>query len=137
MLPSIKERKTVKSVFHVNITPIDWRFDIIEYLKNPSQRVKRGLKILALNYCLYDGELYRKGQDGLLLICLGFEGSIQVMMEVHEGTCGPHQSGLKMRWLIGRHGCFLLVVLNIQNVSKHVKGTMMFRMSLRLRFFLS
>ncbi|GAV72530.1 hypothetical protein CFOL_v3_32950 [Cephalotus follicularis] len=85
---------------HQNITLANWRFNIIEYLKNPSQRVERKLKILALNYYLYEGELYRKGHDRLLLRCLGFEESVQVMMEVHDGTCGAHQSGLKMRWLI-------------------------------------
>ncbi|GAV83938.1 hypothetical protein CFOL_v3_27383, partial [Cephalotus follicularis] len=79
---------------------------IIEYLKNLSKRIERKIKILALNYYLYNGELYRKGQDGLLLRCMGFEESMQVMMEVHEETCRAHQSGLTMHWLIRRHGCF-------------------------------
>ena len=28
------------------------------------------------------------------------------MGEVHEGICGAHQSGIKMRWLVRRHGYY-------------------------------
>ncbi|CAL9004884.1 unnamed protein product [Prunus brigantina] len=31
---------------------------------------------------------------------------MRVMGEIHEGTCGVHQSGKKMRWLIKRYGYF-------------------------------
>ncbi|CAN6678225.1 unnamed protein product [Malus baccata var. baccata] len=43
---------------------------------------------------------------GLLLRCLGQEESMRVMAEVHEGICGAHQAGTKMRWLLRRYGYF-------------------------------
>ncbi|GAV65956.1 hypothetical protein CFOL_v3_09468, partial [Cephalotus follicularis] len=100
--------------------------------------IGKKLKILAFNYCLYDGELYRKWHDGLLLRCLGFEEVMQVMLEVHEGTCGEHQSNLKMHWLIRRHGCFwptiTPIVLSMQRVVGPVRGTVIFKMFLQPNF---
>ena len=49
-----------------------------------------------------EGELYKKGLDGLLLKCLSFPDSMEVMKQVHEGVYGAHQVGIKMRWLIRR-----------------------------------
>ena len=42
----------------------------------------------------------------LLLKCVSKYESLQVLVEVHEGICGAHQSGVKMRWLIHRYGYF-------------------------------
>ena len=37
-----------------------------------------------------EGELYRKGLDGLLLRCLSFPDSMELMKQVHEGVWGAH-----------------------------------------------
>ena len=50
--------------------------------------------------------LLRKTPDKLLLKCLGLEESIRVMVEVHEGICGAHQAGIKMKWLLRRYCYF-------------------------------
>lgn len=60
--------------------------------------------ISPLRYVLIDGQLYKKSVDGLLLKCLSKHESMLVMAEVHEGICVAHQAGVKMRWLIRRHG---------------------------------
>ncbi|XP_073138754.1 uncharacterized protein [Henckelia pumila] len=31
---------------------------------------------------------------------------MEIMKQVHEGICGAHQSGIKMRWLVRRHGYY-------------------------------
>jgi len=49
----------------------DWRKDIIEYLKNPSQQVSRKLKYKDLKFVLLDDQLYHRTVDGVLLKCLG------------------------------------------------------------------
>jgi hypothetical protein len=36
----------------------DWRNDIIEYLKNPSQQVSRKLRYKALKFVVLDDQLY-------------------------------------------------------------------------------
>lgn len=49
---------------------------------------------------MLDSELYINGLDELLLICLSFLDSMEVMKQVHEEVYGAHQSEVKMRWLM-------------------------------------
>lgn len=64
--------------------------------------------------------LYRKGQDGLLLRCVGPDEYYQLMSLVHEGIRGAHQSGIKMRWLIRRHECYWPTIL--KDCIRYAKG---------------
>lgn len=73
-------------------------------LLNPGGTYDKKVRLAATQYVIYEGELYRKGYDGLLLRCISQEESLLMMAEVHEGICGAHQVGIKMRWLIRRHG---------------------------------
>ncbi|XP_059649934.1 uncharacterized protein LOC132295647 [Cornus florida] len=57
-------------------------------------------------------ELYKKSvEDGLLLKCLSKNEAISVMAKSHGGTCGAHQAGIKMRWLLRRYGYHWLGML--------------------------
>ena len=85
----------------------DWRTKFREYLENPNKKVPHKTKAQAHNFVLLEGELYKKGFGGLSLKCLSFPNSMEVMKQVHEGVCGAHQSGVKMRWLIRKHDYFL------------------------------
>nr|CBG76268.1 OO_Ba0005L10-OO_Ba0081K17.19 [Oryza officinalis] len=98
----------------------DWRFDIIEYLRNPSQSASRRMKYKVLHYVLLDDDLYYRTIDGVLLKCLGPEEAKIVMSEVHEGICGTHQSAQKMRWLLKRVGYFWPTML--EDCFKYYKG---------------
>lgn len=82
----------------------DWRKEIKNYLDNPNLRVPYRVKVQARQFVLIGDDLYRKSPDGLLLRCLGFVDYMEVMKQVHEGVCGTHQAGIKMRWLIRRQG---------------------------------
>jgi hypothetical protein len=55
--------------------------------------------------------LFKRGADRILLRCISTEESIQVMTEVHEGICGAHQLGIKMKWLIHRYGYYWPMIL--------------------------
>ena len=48
----------------------DWRVEIADYLKNPSQKVNRKLRYKSTKYVLLDNQLYYKTVDGVLLKCL-------------------------------------------------------------------
>lgn len=61
----------------------DWRYDILNYLKNPSQSASRKLKYKALKYVLLDDDLYNRTIDEVLLKCLNLEEAKVVMWEVH------------------------------------------------------
>ena len=62
----------------------DWRTKFREYLENPNKRVPYRTKAQAQNFVLLEGELYKKGFDGLLLKCLSFPNNMEVMKQVHE-----------------------------------------------------
>jgi ribonuclease HI len=72
------------------ITADDWRYDVFQYLQNPSQSASRKLRYKALKYTLLDDELYYRTIDGVLLKCLSTNQAKVVMGEVHEGICGTH-----------------------------------------------
>ncbi|XP_059669124.1 uncharacterized protein LOC132314258 [Cornus florida] len=109
-LPSAELRNTMFDTWTIDIEDLaddDWRIPFIMFLRNPNIKADRSIKRKAINFVLLDGDLYRKGlEDGLLLQCISKEESLQVMAEVHEGSCGTHQAGIKMRWLIRRYGYY-------------------------------
>ncbi|XP_059627432.1 uncharacterized protein LOC132270260 [Cornus florida] len=106
-LPSAELRNTMLfDTWTIDVKDLaddDWRIPFIMFLRNPKIKADRSIKRKAINFVLLDGDLNRKGlEDGLLLQCISKEESLQVMAEVHEGSCGAHQAGIKMRWLIRR-----------------------------------
>ncbi|GKV19432.1 hypothetical protein SLEP1_g29693 [Rubroshorea leprosula] len=111
ILPSIHMRGMAISACSIDVTQTDWRYPIMEYLKNPNFKASRRTKMQALNYVLLEDVLYRRGHDELLLRYLGPDEYCQIMSDVHNGICGAHQAGIKMRWLIRRHGFFCPSIL--------------------------
>ncbi|KAM2661197.1 hypothetical protein EV2_023535 [Malus domestica] len=105
-LPSLLDQQDLIEVYAVEVILDDWRKPIMQYLDNPNGKHSRKTRVHATNYVTYQNELYRKGEDGLLLLCLGPQESAQAITEVHEGVYGAHQSGRKMRWLLRRQGYF-------------------------------
>ncbi|CAL8992970.1 unnamed protein product, partial [Prunus brigantina] len=45
------------------------RYPIVKYLRDPSGNHERTTRFRAQGYLIYQNELYRKGSDGLLLLC--------------------------------------------------------------------
>ncbi|XP_016168525.1 uncharacterized protein LOC107611075 [Arachis ipaensis] len=81
----------------------DWRKLIAQYLKDSNTAVDRKIKLRAMNFVLLADELYKKGIDGSLSRCLGREDQNVALGEVHNGICGAHQAGRKMRWVLYRN----------------------------------
>ncbi|CAL9012635.1 unnamed protein product, partial [Prunus brigantina] len=88
------------------ISDDDWRNPIINYLQYPTLPSEKRIRIMALSYLMWNGDLVRKSKDEVLLRCLGKKESMKIMGETHEGICGAHQGGRKMCWLIRRYGYF-------------------------------
>ncbi|CAN6547173.1 unnamed protein product [Malus baccata var. baccata] len=84
----------------------DWRTPITQHLKDPSYPTSKKIRQQATKFVMWDKTLLRKTPYGLLLKCLSLEELMRVMAEVHEGTCGTHQAGTKMKWLLMRYGYF-------------------------------
>ncbi|XP_058733168.1 uncharacterized protein LOC131604762 [Vicia villosa] len=88
------------------LTNTDWRIPIIEYLKDPSLNTDRKTKYRALSYVLMGNKLFKKMPEGILLKCLGENEAYMALSNVHSGTCGAHQAGHKMKWLLFRYGMY-------------------------------
>ena len=98
----------------------NWRVEIANYLKNPSQKVTRKLRYKSTNYVLLDDQLYYKTVNVVLLKCLNQEEARVLMGEVHEGICGAHQSAYKMKWVIRRARYFWPTIL--EDCFEYYKG---------------
>jgi ribonuclease HI len=80
----------------------DWRADIFNYLKDSAWGAPKRIRYKAIKYVLIGDDMFYRTLEGLLLKCLGPIESNRLLHEVHEGTCGTHQSAHKMKWLIRR-----------------------------------
>ncbi|BFG20889.1 hypothetical protein CerSpe_071630 [Prunus speciosa] len=74
-LPVLAERGMTAQVSSAKITnevktaEADWRYPIVKYLRDPSGNHEKTTRFWARCYLIYQNELYRKGSDGLLLLC--------------------------------------------------------------------
>ncbi|XP_020678337.2 uncharacterized protein LOC110096641 [Dendrobium catenatum] len=88
----------------------DWRVPFMEYLKRgklPDDRsLATQIRKRALSFSYVNKTLYRRSFDQMWLCCLNNEEARKVMGEVHEGLCGAHQSGPKMKVKIKRLGYY-------------------------------
>ena len=119
--PSILERGIQVETLNIDMNLAwDWCTDIKAYLENPAKKVPFKVRAQALNYVLLEGYLFRRTLDGLLLRCVAFPEAMEVLKQVHEGICGAHQVGRKMRWLIRRHGYYWPTML--EDCIQYAKG---------------
>jgi hypothetical protein len=90
--------------------PDTWLMEIRTYLKDNilpnditfTDRIAR----LAKRYMLVEGDLYRRGANGVLMQCIAREEGCELLVEVHGGECGNHASS---RTLVGKafqHGFY-------------------------------
>ena len=89
--------RVIQEILSNEASDNDWRIEIVDYLRNPSQKVTRKLRYKSTKYVLLDDQLYYKTIDGALLKCLNQEEAKVLMGEVHEGICGAHHSAYKMK----------------------------------------
>ena len=74
----------------------NWYGDIVYFLlflQSPPNLDKgefKSLKLKAMNYCLYEHDLFWKESGGILLRCIDKEEAESVTVEMHEGVCGGH-----------------------------------------------
>jgi hypothetical protein len=90
--------------------PDTWITEIRTYLKDnilpddmaSADRIAR----LAKRYTLVEGDLYRRGANGILMRCITREEGCDLLADVYGGECGNHASS---RTLVGkafRHGFY-------------------------------
>ena len=68
---------------------VPWYYDIMKflelgvYLDSADKRERRSLRMMAMQYILCRGQLYRRSYDGIHLRCLKKKEAEKVMGEVH------------------------------------------------------
>jgi hypothetical protein len=102
----VLENSTSNGPEQDKVDVIDWRRPIIDYLQDPSRKVDRKIRLLALKFTLVHEELYCRTADDLFLKCLDSDHAKVAMGEVHERICDTHQSAPKMKWLLRRGGFY-------------------------------
>lgn len=83
-----------------NLTDIDWRRTMVEYLENPTGSTNRKIKYKYLSYVIIGNELFKKTPKCILLKCLGENEAYLAISNVHSRSCGAHQVGNKMICLL-------------------------------------
>ncbi|PKI56458.1 hypothetical protein CRG98_023096 [Punica granatum] len=89
-----------------------WYEDIKHFLQAgqyptfANRRDKKTLRRLAEHYFLSGEVLYRRSFDATLLRCVDEIEAQRLMGEIHEGSCGPHMSGLMLAKKLLRLGYF-------------------------------
>ncbi|XP_050877174.1 uncharacterized protein LOC127080931 [Lathyrus oleraceus] len=84
----------------------DWGKPIVVYLQNPTASTDRRTRYRALSYVLLGSELFKKSLEGILLKCLSESEAYLSLSTIHSVTCGVHQVGHKMKWLLFRQGVY-------------------------------
>ncbi|XP_074293203.1 uncharacterized protein LOC141620161 [Silene latifolia] len=105
----------------------EWKLTVTFHGQGTNNKVEYETLITGLEKLIELGALYVRilgdsqlDHQGVLLKYLGVDDALLVMEEVHEGVCGAHQSGPKMRWLIHCHGFYWPSIL--ENCVTYAKG---------------
>jgi hypothetical protein len=85
------------------VGPEIWIKEIWNYLKNnillDDSASANQIGRLAKRYTLVEGDLYRRGVNGILMRCITQEDGCELLVDVHGGECGNHVSS---RTLVGK-----------------------------------
>ena len=66
----------------------------------------------ATVYCIWDGELYRKRPNDVLLRCIYREQGLELLADIQGGDCGHHSSSCTLVGKASRSGFYWPTTLN-------------------------
>ena len=104
-----KEKEDI-AVLAIEKERVPWFYDIMKFLElgiYPDGVGKQGchsIRMMAMQYILCGGQLYRRSYDGVHLRCLKKEEFN--MEEVHQGLFGLHMNGRMLAKKIFWMGCY-------------------------------
>ena len=118
-MPTLVNRLSLLTILNIEIYD-DWRKPIKDYLIGLIDKPSKSLRLEPVNYIMYSGLLFKRGADGMLLECLCKLEGLEVIAQLHEGLCGAHQFGIKMRWLLQRYSVYWPTIL--KDCIEYAKG---------------
>jgi hypothetical protein len=90
--------------------PDTWITEIQTYLKDnillDDMAFVDRITHLTKRYMLVEGDLYRRGANGVLIRCITWEVGCELLVEVHGGECGNHASSRTLVSKAFRHGFY-------------------------------
>jgi hypothetical protein len=97
----------------------DWRAPITLYLQghyhpSDSNEAKR-LKHRSWDFTLIEGQLYKKGISQPMLKCITEIEGIQILRDVHSGTCGSHSGPRALAAKVIRQGFYWPAIICTAN----------------------
>jgi hypothetical protein len=97
----------------------DWRAPITLYLQghyhpNDRNEAKR-LKHRSRDFALVEGQLYKKGISQPMLKCITEIEGIEILHEVHSGTCGSHSGTRALAAKVIRQGFYWPAIICTAN----------------------
>jgi hypothetical protein len=97
----------------------DWQAPITLFLQgyyHPSDvnEAKR-LKHQSRDFAIIEGQLYKKGASQPMLKCVTETEGIQIMREVHNGTCGCHSGPRALAAKVVRQGFYWPAIICAAN----------------------
>ena len=96
----IHKEKGGPSVLAIEEEGVPWYYGIMKFLElgiypdGANNRERCSVRMMAMQYILCGGQLYRRSYDGIHLCCLKKEEVKKVMEEIHQGICSPHMNGI-------------------------------------------
>jgi hypothetical protein len=109
----------------------DWRAPITLYLQghyHPSDinEAKR-LKHRSRDFALVEGQLYKKGISQPMLKCMTETKGIQILHEVHGGTCGSHSGPRALAAKVIRQGFYWpTIICTVNRVARSCEACQKF-----------
>ena len=108
----VHKGKTEASVMTIEEEEVPWYFDIMKFLElkaypdGADKRKHRSIRMMATQYILCRGQLYKRSYDGIHLRCLKKEEAEKVMEEVHQEIYGLHMNRRMLAKKILRMGYY-------------------------------
>ena len=108
----VHKERVEASILVIEEEGVTWYYDIMKflefgvYLDGADKRECRLIRMMAIQYILCGGQLYRRSYNGLYLCCLNKEEAEKVIEEIHQGICGPHVNGRMLAKKILRIGYY-------------------------------
>jgi hypothetical protein len=97
----------------------DWRAPITLYLEghyHPSDRNEaKRLKHRSRDFTMVEGQLYKKGISQPMMKCITEIEGLEILREVHGGTCGSHSGPRALVAKVIRQGFYWLAIICTAN----------------------
>jgi len=126
----VKHMLEAKEVHNTSMDfePRDWQFAFIDYAlhnilpDNPKEAASIRWRSLRFYYYPIVKTPYRRSYDSILLHCLSNSEAWELLKEAHDGVCGVHQPGPRIKDRLRRLGYYWPTkIANPSNMHRDVK----------------